>query len=87
MLVETNNLPAMKTDVQPEGAASQEVAAAWQALNDADGLTPYIDYATPTFYDDFSGAVQRLLPGKLIRARLRGRRAGQVPGVPREAVT
>ena len=31
----------------------------------ADGLTPYIDYATPTFYDDFSGAVQRLLAGKL----------------------
>jgi raffinose/stachyose/melibiose transport system substrate-binding protein len=24
-----------------------------------------MDYATPTFYDDFSGAVQRLLAGKV----------------------
>ena len=24
-----------------------------------------MDYATPTFYDDFSGAVQRLMAGKL----------------------
>ena len=30
-----------------------------------EGLTPYMDYATPTFFDDFSGAVQKLLPGKL----------------------
>jgi raffinose/stachyose/melibiose transport system substrate-binding protein len=65
VLVDTNNLPAMKTDAAPQGGVSQEVAAAWKALNDADGLTPYIDYATPTFYDDFSGAVQKLLPGRL----------------------
>ena len=36
-----------------------------RTLSDNDGLTPYIDYATPTFYDDFSGAVQRLMAGKL----------------------
>jgi raffinose/stachyose/melibiose transport system substrate-binding protein len=65
VLVETNNLPAMKTDAQPTGGVSREVSEAWRALNDADGLTPYIDYATPTFYDDFSGGVQRLLPGRL----------------------
>jgi raffinose/stachyose/melibiose transport system substrate-binding protein len=65
VLVDTNNLPAMKTDVEPQGALNQEIAAAWKQLNDADGLTPYIDYATPTFYDDFSGAVQKLLPGRL----------------------
>jgi raffinose/stachyose/melibiose transport system substrate-binding protein len=65
VLVETNNLPAMATDVQPEGTLNQEVFAAWQALAESDGLTPYIDYATPTFYDDFSGAVQRLMPGRL----------------------
>jgi raffinose/stachyose/melibiose transport system substrate-binding protein len=65
VLVDTNNLPAMKTDVQPQGALNQEIAAAWKELNDADGLTPYMDYATPSFYDDFSGGVQRLLPGRL----------------------
>ena len=65
VLVETDNLPAMKTDAQPTSGVSQEVSEAWRGLNEADGLTPYIDYATPTFYDDFSGGVQKLLPGKL----------------------
>ena len=65
VLVETDNLPAMATDAQPASAVNKDVFAAWKALNDADGFTPYIDYATPTFYDDFSGAVQRLLAGKV----------------------
>jgi raffinose/stachyose/melibiose transport system substrate-binding protein len=65
VLVETDNLPAMATDAQPASAVNKDVFAAWKALNDADGFTPYIDYATPTFFDDFSGAVQRLMAGKL----------------------
>ena len=59
------------TSSRPASAVNKDVFAAWKALNDADGLTPYIDYATPTFYDDFSGAVQRLLAGKLSRTRSR----------------
>jgi raffinose/stachyose/melibiose transport system substrate-binding protein len=61
VLVETNNLPAMKTDVQPSAALNRDVFAAWKRLSDVDGLVPYLDYATPTFYDDVSGAIQRLL--------------------------
>jgi raffinose/stachyose/melibiose transport system substrate-binding protein len=64
VLVQTDNLPAMPTDAQPKTALSQDVFAAWKQVNDAEGLTPYMDYATPTFYDDFSGAVQKLLAGK-----------------------
>ena len=45
------------------GAVRRGVFEAWRALNDADGLMPYLDYATPTFYDDISGGVQRLLAG------------------------
>jgi raffinose/stachyose/melibiose transport system substrate-binding protein len=63
--VETDNLPATAAAKQPSSAVGKDIAAAWKALNDADGLTPYADYATPTFFDDFSGAVQRLLGGKL----------------------
>jgi raffinose/stachyose/melibiose transport system substrate-binding protein len=63
--VETDNLPAMKTDAQPTTPVGKEIFAAWKQLNETDGLTPYMDYATPTFYDDFSGAVQRLMGGKL----------------------
>jgi raffinose/stachyose/melibiose transport system substrate-binding protein len=65
VLVDTDNLPAMGTDIRPHGSLSQDVFAAWQALSADDGLTPYIDYATPTFFDDFAGAVQRLMPGRL----------------------
>ena len=64
VLVETNNLPAMKTEAQPSGGVSQEVDSAWKTLNEQQGLVPYIDYATPTFYDDISGAIQKLLAGK-----------------------
>ena len=63
--VETDNLPAMQPSVTPTTPVQKEIFAAWKRLSDTDGLTPYMDYATPTFYDDFSGAVQRLLGGKL----------------------
>jgi raffinose/stachyose/melibiose transport system substrate-binding protein len=65
VLVETDNLPAMPTSAQPASAVSKDVFAAWKSVNDAEGLTPYMDYATPTFYDDFSGAVQKLLARKV----------------------
>jgi len=63
--VETDNLPAMAASVQPSSPVSKDVFAAWKQLSDNDGLTPYMDYATPTFFDDFSGAVQRLIAGKV----------------------
>ena len=62
--VETGNLPAMAATTQPSTPVGKDIAAAWKQLSDTDGLTPYMDYATPTFYDDFSGAVQKLLAGR-----------------------
>jgi raffinose/stachyose/melibiose transport system substrate-binding protein len=61
VLVETGNLPAMPTDATPQGAAAEDIFKAWSDLAEADGLVPYLDYATPTFYDDITAAVQRLL--------------------------
>ncbi len=65
VLVETNNLPAMKTDAAPAAGLSAEVSQAWTTLNEQEGIVPYLDYATPTFYDDVSGAIQRLLAGRV----------------------
>jgi raffinose/stachyose/melibiose transport system substrate-binding protein len=65
VLTETNNLPAMQTDAEPQGALLREVFAAWQTLSDEDGLVPYLDYATPTFYDEITAGVQELLAGRL----------------------
>jgi raffinose/stachyose/melibiose transport system substrate-binding protein len=61
VLVQTDNLPAMTTSAQPTNPVGQDIFKAWKSLSEANGLTPYMDYATPTFYDDFSGAVQKLL--------------------------
>ena len=65
VLAETNNLPAMPVD---EGSIAEglprEVYAEWKRLNDADGIIPYLDYTTPTFYDDISAAIQELMGGK-----------------------
>jgi raffinose/stachyose/melibiose transport system substrate-binding protein len=55
----------MKTDAAPSGGVAADVDKAWKTLNESDGFVPYIDYATPTFYDDISGAIQRLLGGKM----------------------
>jgi raffinose/stachyose/melibiose transport system substrate-binding protein len=64
VLVETDNLPAMKGAPAPTSGVSTEVAAAWEKLNQADGVIPYLDYATPTAFDDIGGAIQELLAGK-----------------------
>jgi raffinose/stachyose/melibiose transport system substrate-binding protein len=65
VLVRTGNLPAMPAGAQPRGAAGEDVFEAWRTLADADGLVPYLDYATPTFYDTITAAVQRLLAGRV----------------------
>ena len=36
----------------------------WKRLSAADGLVPYLDYATPTFYDTLSAALQGVVSGK-----------------------
>ena len=64
VLVETGNLPAMPAAAEPGGAAGQDVFEAWRTLTDADGLVPYLDYATPTFYDTITAAVQQLMAGR-----------------------
>ena len=47
----------------PDGLPG-EVFDVWGQLAESDGLIPYLDYATPTFYDDISGAIQQLLAGR-----------------------
>jgi raffinose/stachyose/melibiose transport system substrate-binding protein len=72
VLVDTNNLPAMKNAPAPTSGVGVEIAQAWQKLNEADGVIPYLDYTTPTFFDDISGAIQELLAGKQDPAEFTG---------------
>jgi raffinose/stachyose/melibiose transport system substrate-binding protein len=58
-------LPALKPpSKQPSSALQKEIFAAWDAVSRSDGLTPYLDNATPTFPDTLGGALQELIGGK-----------------------
>ncbi|WP_433462104.1 extracellular solute-binding protein [Spirillospora sp. CA-128828] len=63
--VETGNLPVLAApSKQPSATLLKEVSAAWAELSKSDGVTPYIDYATPTFADAFGGPLQELIAGR-----------------------
>jgi raffinose/stachyose/melibiose transport system substrate-binding protein len=64
VLVDSGNLPAMKGAPAPTKGVAVDIANAWQKLNAADGVIPYLDYTTPTFYDDISAAIQNLMGKK-----------------------
>jgi raffinose/stachyose/melibiose transport system substrate-binding protein len=64
VLVRNGNLPAIPATAQPPSAAGEDVFEAWRTLADADGLVPYLDYTTPTFYDTITAEVQQLMAGR-----------------------
>jgi len=50
---------------QASGPAQQEVFDAWETVTSQDGLVPYLDWATPTFYDTIAAALQEMLGGQI----------------------
>jgi raffinose/stachyose/melibiose transport system substrate-binding protein len=64
VLTDTDNLAAMKGAPPGPAGVTADITEAWAKLNETDGIIPYLDYTTPTFFDDISGAIQKLLAGK-----------------------
>ncbi|MFD0851894.1 extracellular solute-binding protein, partial [Actinomadura adrarensis] len=63
--VETGNLPVLDPpSKQPQGTLMQEIFQAWKRLSETDGITPYLDYATPTLADAYGGPLQELVAGR-----------------------
>ncbi|MGI5508023.1 extracellular solute-binding protein [Streptomyces sp. CA-106131] len=64
---DNGNLPALPpADYKPAAdTVYAEVLAEWKAVSQKDGLLPYLDYTTPTFYDTLTAAVQELTAGQL----------------------
>jgi raffinose/stachyose/melibiose transport system substrate-binding protein len=66
VLVDTGNLPV----VLPEGyqaaagTLAGDIAGQWNDVSQQNGLVPYLDYATPTFYDTLTAGVQQLTGGQ-----------------------
>lgn len=67
LLVDTGNLPAvLPDDYEPaSGTLEGDVVDTWRTINETNGLVPYLDYATPTFYDTLTASVQELVSGQL----------------------
>jgi raffinose/stachyose/melibiose transport system substrate-binding protein len=66
LLVDTGNLPAVPpSDWSPKsGTLAADVADQWKKISASDGLTPYLDYTTPTFYDTLTAGVQNVITGQ-----------------------
>ncbi len=66
VLVDTGNLPVVLPSgyAPATGTVNGDIVAQWRQVSQKGGLVPYLDYATPTFYDTLSGAVQQLTGGK-----------------------
>jgi raffinose/stachyose/melibiose transport system substrate-binding protein len=57
-------LPVAPVPNAPTTGVLADVFNGWATLNQGDGLVPYLDYSTPTFYDTITADIQELLGGK-----------------------
>jgi raffinose/stachyose/melibiose transport system substrate-binding protein len=66
LVAEKGLFPAVDAGSQPtQSAAQAEVFGAWETVTAENGVVPYLDWATPTFYDTIAPAIQELVGGQL----------------------
>jgi len=46
------------------GSIAADITSNYQKISKANGITPYLDYATPTFFDTITAAAQDLIARK-----------------------
>jgi raffinose/stachyose/melibiose transport system substrate-binding protein len=66
VLADTGNLPAVPpASYKPKaGTLAADILTEWNTISSTDGLVPYLDYATTTFYNTLSAGMQELLAGQ-----------------------
>lgn len=66
VMTQTGNLPAVEPAAAkvPAETAQADIVHGWSELSKEDGLVPYLDYSTPTFYDTITAQLQKLIGGK-----------------------
>lgn len=67
VMADTGNLPAVPGATSPKSkyAVDKDMFRDWKTINSVDGLVPYLDYSSPTFYDTITAALQELIGGSL----------------------
>jgi raffinose/stachyose/melibiose transport system substrate-binding protein len=65
VIVKAGGLPAMSLPAPPvpPDTALHDIFDAWRTISEADGLVPYLDYATPTFYGTITSGIENLMSG------------------------
>ncbi|MEA2508599.1 MAG: raffinose/stachyose/melibiose transport system substrate-binding protein [Actinomycetota bacterium] len=65
VIIAAGGLPAMSFPSRhiPTGSPLHEIFAAWRTISKHNGVVPYLDYATPTFYGTITAGVQNLMSG------------------------
>ncbi|MGH3312823.1 MAG: extracellular solute-binding protein, partial [Streptomyces sp.] len=58
-------VPGRAARVVPTSSVDGQMIDGWRRLNGADGLVPYLDYTTPTFYDSLSADLQGVIDGSI----------------------
>ncbi|KQR52075.1 sugar ABC transporter substrate-binding protein [Leifsonia sp. Leaf336] len=63
VLVKTGNLPTVvpSGSIPAEGTVAGDITRDYMTISKSNGITPYLDYATPTFYDTITAAAQDLI--------------------------
>ena len=66
-LMSTGALPTvLPANYQPEaGTLAADIATQYRAVQAANGVVPYLDYATTTFYDTLTAGAQDLIAGQI----------------------
>ena len=65
MIQEAGNLPVVGGTADGATGAAADVLDAWTTAGEQDALVPYLDYATPEFYDLLTAQVQELGNGSV----------------------
>lgn len=68
VITKTGNLPAVPgpaADALDPKSIEGQMIAGWKQISKADGLVPYLDYSSPTFYDTLTAALQSLIGGQI----------------------
>lgn len=68
LLLDTGQIPlhtgATTSSVEP-GSVLADVIDAARAVSESNGVVPYLDWATPTFYDTLTAAIQELMAAQI----------------------
>ncbi len=65
MIQDAGNLPVVGGTPESADGVAAEVLGAWATAGEEDALVPYLDYATPDFYDLITAQVQKLGAGSV----------------------